>query len=68
MAAKVSSRRVVRIVGPQECARKITSLESRGASWIARKTATATRIQKLWGDRGMAESDLPTEPDISHSL
>lgn len=25
-------------------------------------------ILKLWGARGMAESDLPTEPDISHSL
>ena len=47
---------------------KSPHLSRLGASSIARKTATATRIQKLWGARGMAESDLPTEPDISHSL
>ena len=68
VAAKVSSRRVIRIVGTLECTGKITPLESRGSSRIARKIATATGIQKLWGDRGVAKSDLSTEPDISHRL
>jgi DNA-binding transcriptional regulator LsrR (DeoR family) len=47
---------------------KAPHLSLLGAGPIARKTGTATRLQKLWGARGVAQSDLPTEPDISHSL
>ena len=54
VAAKVSSGRIVRIVGSQERTRKITPLEFRGASRITKKTGTATRLQKLWGNRGVA--------------
>ena len=68
VVAKVSSRRIGRIVGSQERTRKIAPLNSRGTRRITRKTATTTRFQKLRGNRGVAESDLSTEPDIPHSL
>ncbi|MEG3838792.1 hypothetical protein QT986_01060 [Microcoleus sp. herbarium14] len=68
VAAKVSPGRIIRIVGSQKCTRKIASLKSRGDRRITRKTGTATRIQELWGNCGVAQSDLSTEPDISHSL
>jgi len=68
VAAKVSSRRVIRIVSSQKRTRKIAPLESRGDRRITRKTGTATRIQELWGNCGVAQSDLSTKSDISHSL
>ena len=68
VVAKVSSGRIVRIVDRQECTGKIAPLEFRGDRRITKKTGTATRIQKLWGNRGVAQSNLSTEPDISHSL
>lgn len=54
VVAKVSSRRIVRIVGSQERTRKIAPLESRSDRRITRKTGTATRIQELWGNCGVA--------------
>src|SRR4028119_1153569 len=54
VVAKVSSGRIVRIVGPQECTRKIAPLESRGSCRITKKTGTATRLQKLRRNPGVA--------------
>ena len=51
-----------------ERTRKIAPLKSRGDRRIATKITTATGILELWRDRGVAESDLSTEPDISHYL
>jgi hypothetical protein len=42
VVAKVSSRRIVRIVGSQERTRKIAALKSTGARRIATKITTAT--------------------------
>lgn len=47
---------------------KIASLERRGSCRITKKTGTVTRIQKLRRNRGVAQGDLSTEPDIPHSL
>ncbi len=55
VVAKVSSGRIVRIVGTQECTRKIAPLESRGSCRITKKTGTATRLQKLRRNRGVAQ-------------
>ena len=47
VVAKVSSGRIVRIVGSQECTRKIAPLESRGSCRITKKTGTATPASKV---------------------
>ena len=43
------------LFGPQERTRKIASLKSRGDRRITKKTGTATRLQKLRRNRGVAQ-------------
>ena len=62
VAAKVSSGRIVRIVGSQIAPGKSPQLSPEAVAVLQE------RLQKLWGNRGVPKSGLSTEPDVSHSL